>query len=436
MANKSATSNDLIKERNNCRVCDLEGLVPILSLGNQNVVNFTDEPNAKTYSAPLDLVLCPEDQGGCGLLQMKHTFDHDVLYKKYWYRSGISATMVNALNNVATTSEKIAGLKSGDIVVDIGSNDGTLLRQYETQGIQRVGFEPSNLWELGSKDTDTVVINDYFNHASFKENIGDDKRAKLITAVAMFYDLEDPNAFVDDIKQTLDDEGLFVIQQNYLGLMLEGNTYDNISHEHLEYYSLLSLENLLRRHDFEVMDVELNDVNGGSFRTYIKNKGSNVKPHNGAKQRLDSLREEEKSKGFESVQVYRDFASRIEHEKDKLTEYLRKEREEGRSTYVFGASTRGLVVLQYCGIDNQLIDGATDKNPDKDGKYIVGTGIKIESLEKYKQHYPDNLLVLPYQFAKEIVNQEHEFLEQGGKMIFALPNFKIVDKYNQGEILG
>lgn len=424
----------MIIERKSCRVCNSERLVPILSLGNQHVVNFTDDSESEGHMAPLDLVLCPAGDGGCGLLQMKHTFDHDILYKKYWYRSGISSTMVKALNDLAVTSEKIVGLEGGDLVIDIGSNDGTLLKQYFTKNLNKIGFEPSNLWELGAEDENTMVIHDYFNHEAFSKKFTD-KKAKLITAVAMFYDLEDPNEFVDDIRSCLDKDGLFVIQMNYLGLMLEENTYDNISHEHLEYYSLMSLENLLRRHDLEVIDVELNDVNGGSYRIYIKNKGGGIKPLNGAKERLEKLRREEFEKGFEDEKVYREFAARIEKEKERLVGFLKEKVGRGKKIYVFGASTRGLVVLQYCGIDNKLISGAADKNPDKDGKYIIGTGIKIIDLEKYKENYPDYILVLPYQFMKEIVKQEQDFLDKGGKMIFALPNFRIIDKENMHEVL-
>lgn len=414
-----------INVRESCRVCGSKKLRPIISLGNQYITNFTDVAIADAARGALDLVLCDIAEGGCGLLQLRHTTDQDALYRKYWYRSGISTTMVAALKDIVRCSEKLVKLGEGDIVVDIGSNDGTLLRHYENKNIVTVGFEPSNLWELGIPGT-SKAIHDYFNYETFSCEIGD-KKAKIITAVAMFYDLEDPNKFVDDIKKCLDKDGIFIIQMNYLGLMLENNTFDNISHEHLEYYSLLSLDALLKRHNLEIFDVELNDVNGGSYRVYVKHKDGAVVGLPGCDARVQALKNYEKSLGLDTAKAYQDFAGRISSIKEKLVGFLEKEVQAGKKIYIYGASTRGLVVLQYCGIDNKLISAATDKNPDKWGKYIVGTGIPIIPVEQYQKDKPDYLFVLPYQFLKEIVTQEKEFLNNGGKMIFALPEFRIID---------
>lgn len=409
-----------------CRVCGSKNLVPILSLGDQYSVGFMDKPDEITVKAPLDIVLCNAKDGGCGLLQMKHTLNHDILYRKYWYKSGISTTMVKALKDIVDSAEKIIKLKPGDILIDIGSNDGTLLKQCLTKGVIKVGFEPSNLWELGvSKDT--KIIHDYFNHDSFKKEFGD-KKAKVITSISMFYDLDNPNSFVDDIKKCLDKDGLWIIQMNYLGLMIDENTFDNISHEHLEYYSLLSLKNLLDRHDMEVIDVELNDINGGGFMIYIKHKNSKVQPFAGGAQRVNELLSKELKQGFDDKKVYDAFSKRISSIKSKLIDFLKTETNAGKKVYIYGASTRGLVVLQYAGITNKLIPFAIDKNEDKWGKYIVGTGIKVIPFEEYRKNPPNYLFVLPYQFKKEIVKQEAEFLKNGGKMIFALPNFEVIDK--------
>src|SRR4030066_1459215 len=261
----------LIKTRTSCRVCGSKKLIPILSLGNQFVTNFVEDSKGDFPKGPLDRVLCNLKDGGCGLLQMKHTMERDVMYRKYWYKSGISTTMVKALADITTAVEKAVALSKGDIVVDIGANDGTLLRQYKTPGLLTVGFEPSNLWKLGIEGN-AKIINDYFNCDSFSKEFGN-KKAKAITSIAMFYDIEDPNTFVEDIKKCLGKNGVWIIQMNYLGLMIENNTFDNISHEHLEYYSLLSLLSLLEKHGMEAFDVELRELNGGSFRTYIARKG-------------------------------------------------------------------------------------------------------------------------------------------------------------------
>jgi hypothetical protein len=412
--------------RRTCRVCGSKNLLPILSLGEQYAVGFLDSAKETAGSGPLDLVLCNIKDGGCGLLQLKHTYDHDLLYRQYWYKSGISTTMVKALGDFVRAAEKIISLEPGDIVIDIGANDGTLLRQYRRQGIHKVGFEPSNLWELAWQDGATI-LHDYFNHAAFSKSFPG-KKAKIITSISMFYDLEEPNTFVADIAQCLDDQGLWIIQMNYLGLMMDDHTYDNISHEHLEYYSFIALENLLERHDFEIFDVELNDVNGGGFCIYIRKAGAKVKAFPGAARRVANLRQKELEAGYDDRQVYADYAQEIGALKKELVTLLKRETKAGKRIYIYGASTRGLVVLQYCGITNKLIAAAVDKNSDKWGKYIVGTGIRVIPFEDYRKNQPDCLLVLPYQFKREIIDQEREFLLKGGKMIFALPTVQVVTK--------
>jgi hypothetical protein len=336
--------------------------------------------------------------------------------------------MVKALADIASSAERLLDLSSGEIVVDIGSNDGTLLRQFKTHGLITVGFEPSNLWKLGTEGT-SRIINDYFSYEAFQRELGK-KKAKLITSIAMFYDLEDPNAFVEGIKKCLDKNGVWIIQMNYLGSMLENNTFDNISHEHLEYYSLLSLSNLLNRHDMEAFDVELNDVNGGSFRIYVRHKSGNITGFPGHKERLKKQRNYEETMGFPNNSVYDKFAKRIEKTKNDLVAFLNQEVKKGKKIFIYGASTRGLVVLQYAGIDKRLIKAAVDMNPDKWGKYIVGTGIPIMSVEEYRKEKPDYLLVLPYHFIEEIQEQERNFLENGGKMIVAIPKFRIITNSN------
>jgi hypothetical protein len=393
-------------------------------LGNQFVTNFVDDPKGDYPRGPLELVLCNAKDGGCGFLQLKHTVQRDVLYKKYWYQSGISFTMVKALADITTAAKRIIKLSADDVVVDIGANDGTLLRQYKVPGLVTVGFEPSNLWKLATKGN-TKIINNYFNHNSFRKEFGE-KKAKVITSIAMFYDLEDPNSFVEDIRKCLDENGVWIIQMNYLGLMLENNTFDNISHEHLEYYSLLSLSNLLDRHGLEAFDVELNDVNGGSFRIYVKHKGANVKGFLGNEERLRKQKNYEEKMGFDNIKVYDEFAKQIEKSKKELMTFLHGKVKAGKKVFIYGASTRGLVVLQYFGINNKLISGAADMNSDKWGKYIVGTGIPIMSVEEYRKQKPDYLLVLPYHFLGEIKEQEKEYLKNGGKMIVAIPKFKVI----------
>src|SRR5205823_8345538 len=250
-----------------CRLCHSRNLVRILSLGNQHVSDFVTA-QGDTPRSPLELVRCTS----CNLVQLKHTFPRDSLYRHYWYRSGISSTMRKALEDIVLESCEIARPKSGDIVVDIGCNDGTLLRSYKIPGLRLVGFEPAkNLVEEARKGTE-FVFNDFFGYEPFRRKFLDSK-AKLITSIAMFYDLDDPDTFVADIVKCLDPQGVWVIQQNYLCSMLEQNGFDNVGHEHLTYYCLATMNRLLNGHGLEIFDVEKNDVNGGSFRTYIARKG-------------------------------------------------------------------------------------------------------------------------------------------------------------------
>lgn len=416
-----------ITEKNNCRVCGSEKLIPILSLGEQFVTNFLDDPNNQAMKAPLDVVLC-NPKSGCGLVQLKHTVNRDDMYRQYWYMSGVSKTMVEALKDVAQKSERLVGLSEGDITIDIGSNDGTLLKQYETEGLTRIGFEPSNLWNI-CKEKGIITINDYFNKKIF-DKLNKNQKAKLITSIAMFYDLDDPNSFVKDIEETLSPDGLWTIQMNYLGTMLEQNTFDNVSHEHLEYYSLGSLEKLLSRHGLKIGDVEINEVNGGSFRTYITQEDSQLRFFDGAEKRIEDLKEYEEKLGLDDKEIYDKFKERTEKASSDLRNFLIEETGKGKKAYILGASTRGLVVLQHAGIDNRLISAAADKSPNKIGKYIVGTGIPIVSLEQYREDKPDYTLVLPYQFKKEILAQESNYINNGGKMIFALPSLQVIGKEN------
>ena len=410
----------LFEEISACRVCGSKELIEILSLGEQYVVDFVDNLSNDSNKGPLDLVMCRS----CGLLQLKHTFDHDFLYKKYWYKSGISTTMVAALRDIVKKAEMLIPLAENDIVIDIGSNDGTLLEQYDKNNIIKIGFEPSNLGTLVNAKNITV-IHDYFTFEQFNKEFMT-KKAKIITSIAMFYDLDNPNRFVEDVKNSLDNNGLWIIQMNYLGSMLSNNTFDNISHEHLEYYSFATLNYLLRKHNLEPIDVEINDVNGGSFRVYIKKAGAKIKPFAGSSERIEKLVLYEKNLGLDKIKTYNAFADRIKKIRTDLLNLLNEKKKERKKIFIYGASTRGIVILQYAGITKALIDAATDKNKDKWGKYIVGTGIKIIPIDQYRREKPDYLFVLPYHFIDEIKEQEKEFINKGGKLIIAIPSVRVI----------
>lgn len=419
----------VIAIRDDCRVCGFKPLTPILSLGELYMSDFVDDASQQDESSkvPLELVLCNKKDGGCGLLQLKYTASHEAMYRNYWYRSGMNKTMTDELHGIAKMIENLIDLKSGDYLIDIGANDGTLLRGYSINGIKTIGFEPAiNLMKWAREGT-TGIINDFFSYHAWKKAFGDSK-TKVITAIAMFYDLEDPNMFVSDVVRCLDKDGIFIIQMSYLPSMLSQNAFDNICHEHLEYYSLLSLENLLTQHNLEIFDVELNSINGGSFRTYIRHKdgGKTIKIAAGAEKRVKDLRKFEENLGLGDKKIYEDFVKNIYTLRDQLVKFLKSEHEKGKKIYVYGASTKGNTLLQFYKLDHNIIAAAAERNPEKWGKKTIGTLIPIISEERARAEKPDYFLVLPWHFMGEFKKREEEFLKSGGKFIVPLPKFEII----------
>lgn len=414
-----------------CRVCGSTNLANILSLGELYVSDFLDpKEDERGVKAPLELVLCNAKDGGCGLLQLRHTVSGEAMYRNYWYRSGINKTMTDELEGIAKKVASIAGLKSGDHVIDIGSNDGTLLRGYKTEGLTTVGFEPAkNLEQYGSEGTTKIFV-DYFNHRAWSEAFGD-KKAKIITAIAMFYDLDDPNTFVSDIVKCLDDEGLLVVQMMYLPSFLERNAFDGICHEHLEYYSLLSLENLLKKHGLEVFDVEMREqINEGSLRIYIRKAGhgSSLNVLAGAAERVEELREKERGLGLNDKKAYNDFVERIENAKNQAVSFIKKEVAGGKKIHGYAASTKGNTTLQYYGLTPGLLEAIADRNPVKWGKVTVGTKIPIISENESRARTPDYYFILAWHFLPEFIKREKEFFERGGKFIVPMPEFRVIGK--------
>lgn len=407
----------IYSERTSCRVCGSDKLLPVLSLGNQYIINFPegDAPDAG-IRAPLDMVLCANT--ACSLAQLKHTVEPDLLYRQFWYKSGINQTMRDALCDVTRSAQQRVKLSKDDIVVDIGANDGTLLRSYELEGLFTVGFEPATNLMPEAREKTSLIVNDYFNRNSFEQHLPG-KKAKVVTSIAMFYDLEDPNAFVRDVKDILAADGVWINQMNYLETMLSKNAFDNISHEHLEYYSLSSLEFLLARHGMEVFDAELNALNGGSIRAYIAHKGA-YPIHD----RVKKLRQSEGH--LKTFEPYRQFVARLEDIKQRICTFIEREREVGKKIYVYGASTRGNTLLQYFGLNDSVITAAAERNPVKWGKRMVGTNVPIVSEDQARQAKPDYFLVLPWAFIREFLVREKEFLQGGGRFIVPLSEFRVL----------
>jgi NDP-4-keto-2,6-dideoxyhexose 3-C-methyltransferase len=414
--------------RTTCRVCG-GSLGPVLSLGEHYVSNFILPREGDGIKAPLELVLCQR----CRLLQLKHTVPGEAMYRNYWYRSGTNRSMREALADISGKAETLMHLRAGDTVLDIGCNDGTLLASYKTGAIYKIGFDPAeNLAPFSQKIADKIIIG-FFDSETFQHDVDlHGHRPRIVTSIAMFYDLEDPKKFVSDIKTVMHPDGLWVVQMSYLPLMLKQNAFDNICHEHLEYYSLQSFEYLLNLYDFQIVDVELNDINGGSLRAYIRNDGANKECFGDetyralASERVRTLREQEIRMSLDEKKIYTEFAMWVERIKGDVVGFIREQVQLGKTVYVYGASTKGNTLLQYFGLDNSLITAAAERNPDKWGRLTVGTHIPIVSEDEARAAHPDYFLVLPWHFIEEFKRREMVYLSAGGRFILPAPHFTLV----------
>lgn len=425
---KTKTEPKVIKKRETCRISG-EKTFPLFSLGNLYLSDFIERHETPKYApVELEMRLAPKS----GLVQLAHTIPGDIMYRKYWYKSGTNATMTNELMNIARRAQELMNLDAGDIFLDIGCNDGTLLSFVEKH-IVRIGFDPNDFKVESTQHAD-VIVNNYFTHKEYQKTKHGHKKARVITSIAMFYDLEDPNAFVKDIKHTLDKNGLWIIQMSYLPLMLKQLAFDNICHEHLEYYSLAALKHLLDRHRMQIVDCELNDINGGSFRIYIRHEDAEpgtfaTAPHRDvADMRVSSILEYEKTLKLNEKKIYMDFWKNVNKLKDETVNFIKKEKKKGKKIWGYGASTKGNTLLQWFGLDHTLIDGIAERSPAKFGLKTAGTDIPIYSEEEMRKAKPDYLLVLPWHFISEFRKREADFLKKGGKLIVPCPKFEVIGK--------
>ena len=406
-----------------CRACSSKDLKEILSLGKQHISNFIESEKEQGDKIPLELVLC----NNCKLLQLKYNAPDEAMWnEQYWYKSGINRLIKDDLKDIVEKATQLKKLRKNDIVIDIGCNDGTMLKYYTNENVHLLGFEPCLNVANEARQKCLMIIDDFFNAKKFKEF--SNKKAKIITAISMFYDLDDPNKFLEDIKECLDKDGLFIIQQNYLVSMLEQNAFDNIVFEHREYYSFLSLKSLLERHGFEIFDVETNDINGGSIRTYVKLKEGKLEGFNGEKKRILQLEAKENKLELNTIKPYKEFASRIALIKKQVMDFLKQEHDKGKTIGILGASTRGNTTLQYFGITSDLVVGASDANSDKWDKKTIGTLIPIMSIDEMKELNPDYQLVLIWHLFAGIREKEKNYLKRGGTFIIPLPEFMLVTR--------
>jgi len=411
------------KEIKSCRICGNSNLVPVLNLGEQALTGvFPARKDERITSGPLELVKCDgQSKNNCGLLQLHHSYDHNEMYgMNYGYRSGLNKSMVSHLQDVAGYIQDFVEIRKDDIILDIGSNDGTLLKSYGTHNCRFIGIDPT-AHKFRSYYPDNIeVATEFFSSAVFKRIAGGG-RARIITSIAMFYDLESPMEFVSNISEILADDGVWFFEQSYMPSMLATTSYDTVCHEHLEYYALRQIKWMLDKAGLKILDVRFNDINGGSFAVLAGKNSSHVKCGTG----VDSLLKKEDIEGFDTLKPYELFKKSTISHRDELKKTLSSIKACGGRLYGYGASTKGNVLLQYCGLTSADLPYIGEVNPNKFGCYTPGTLIPIISEEDLKAMNPTHLLVLPWHFRKSFIDREKSFLAAGNHLVFPLPRVEI-----------
>jgi SAM-dependent methyltransferase len=416
--------------KQNCRVCGSKDMTPVIDLGYQYLQGaFVKEGWPKPFSKklPTQLVRCKVKRGekGCGLLQMQLSVSPEVLYSQYWYRSGTNATMRAHLSKIAEMAASITG-NGKRRVLDIGCNDGTLLNSFPPE-FERVGVDPSNI----SKEVQPpiLIVNTFFPSEAATQALAG-KKFDIITTIAMFYDLEDPGHFAQNIAEILKTEGVWILEMSYMPAMLMQNAFDTICHEHLEYYSLSVLRYILSKAGLRIFRAELNNINGGSIRCYVTHIGNLSKGTTEDSNYLRKIKQYELDLELNLDWPYREFQERIEAIKLQTNQFITKSNNDGKIIHVYGASTKGNTILQWFGIDSNHIKYASDRNPHKNGARTLGTNIPIVDESTSREMRPDYYFVLPWHFKKEFLLREKKIIEEGTKMIFPLPEFHVVSAEN------
>ncbi len=403
-----------------CRICGNKNLIKVLDLGEQTLTGvFPKHKDQKITRGPVQLVKCTGDDDCCGLLQMAHSYDLGEMYgDNYGYRSGLNPSMVKHLHAKVARILDMVDLSDKPIVLDIGSNDGTTLTAYPADKCIRVGIDPTATKFRQYYPKDVEVIADFFSGRRFDEEFPS-RKARVVTSFSMFYDLERPMDFVREVASILDERGIWVFEQSYMPLMLERNSYDTACHEHLEYYGLRQIDWMLSRCGLKIVDVEFNDVNGGSFSVTAA-KTDSAYPES---LKAQEILAHEVAEGLDGLEPYLAFAKRTEASRDALRAFVARARAEGRRVAFLGASTKGNVLLQYCGFTDKDVEAVGEVNPDKFGVLTPGTLLPIVDEHELLANEPDYLIVLPWHFRDFFVKK---YQLNKGRLVFPLPTLDVI----------
>jgi len=404
-----------------CRLSQGLKLNKILGLGSFAFTGiFPVKADDQVPSGPLELVWSEKGK----LLQLGHSFDPSLLYgENYGYRSGLNASMVAHLRSKVAELERRVGLAPGDWVLDIGSNDATTLKSYSVPGIHRVGIDPTGKKFQAHYPPEIWLVPELFSAEAYRK-ASSGNQARLVTSIAMFYDLEDPVGFAQQVREILAPTGIWHLEQSYMPSMLRMNSYDTICHEHLEYYSLGNIEDIMQRADLRIVDVVMNSVNGGSFAVTVtprENRGLSGNP-----KLVEWMLGQEDRMGLASGRPFQEFAERVERHRVDLSRLIQALRSEGKKILGYGASTKGNVILQHCGLGPSDLPAIAEVNEDKFGRFTPGTGIPIVSEAEARAMKPDYFLLLPWHFKEGILRREAEFRARGGRFIIPFPEIEII----------
>lgn len=414
------------REVRRCRCCGNPNLVPLFDLGEQYLTGVFPSLTSPTPGrGPVQLVKCMGDDPRtfCGLVQMRHSFAAEAMYgASYGYRSGLNRSMVAHLHRKVDALQDRVALRTGDLILDIGSNDGTLLGRYPDKGLTLVGIDPSARKFAKYYRPDIELIVDFFSAGAYRRFFGD-RKAMIITSIAMFYDLEHPQGFVDDVASILADDGVWHLEQSYLPSMLRTNSYDTACHEHIEYYALRQIEWLIRRAGLRIIDIELNGTNGGSFAVTVAKRQSRFAANSAV---VDRMRAAETALGLDTRKPFEEFWQRVLASRTRLLAFFAQAKRENKTVIGYGASTKGNVLLQFCGITPDMMPCIAEVNEDKFDRFTPGTLIPIIPEQQARQMNPGYFLVLPWHFRDAIIARESEFRARGGKLVFPLPTLDVV----------
>lgn len=413
----------MVKEICKCRICGNKNLVTILNLGYQELTGVFPKPEETVEGGELQLVKCFGGAETCGLVQLKHSFESEKMYgDNYGYRSGLNISMVEHLDSIVKKIEKKMVLNDDDLIIDIGSNDGTLLSRYNNRNLDFLGMDPTGIKFAKYYPADVELYADFFAADNVKK-VRSNKKAKVVTSIAMFYDLEDPIKFAQDISSVLADDGIWILEQSYLPRMIDTVSYDTVCHEHIEFYCLKQIDYIMKHSGLKVIDVEQNEINGGSFQIMVAKENSILEIADA----VQELLEWESKNGYDELEVYENFRTAIDVNKDEVRKFLDEAKENGKLVLGYGASTKGNVMLQYCEITSNDLKAIADVNEDKYGCVTPGTHISIISEDEARKMNPDYFLVLPWHFRNNILNKEKDYMKESGcKFCFAFPKMEIV----------